>query len=135
MKGKDKNPEKSTAIALLNNVEIDGFVVAQLRRIKNINKILCDVVGGRIKTTPFQRKNAIYVLGRLGDQKAAATLMSTLDEGERSLRLGSLIALAAIDLDKDNLKSLEKFAESEERDSIESAYAFEAITGKRRRNS
>lgn len=135
MEGKDKDRQKATAVALLNNVEIDGFVVSQFRRIKNINKILRDVVEGRIKTTPFQRKNAIYVLGRLGDREAAAILISTLNEDDRSLRLGSLIALAAIDLDKDTLESLKKFAESKERDSIESAYAREAITGKRGRHS
>lgn len=130
MKIKDKR--EAIAIALLNNLEIDGFVVAQLRRIENIVEILSDVLEGRIETSAFQRQNAAYILGRLGDQTAAPVLVSTLSKDDRSLRLGALVALAAIGPDADAQRALKTFADSKDTDSVEAAYAREALAGKRR---
>ncbi len=131
MKPGNIDKRKAVVVALLNNLEIDGFVVAQLQLMKGIVEILCDVVAGRIETSAFQKQNAAYVLGRLGDKAAASALVSTLEKDDSSLRLASLIALAAVGPDADARKALRAFAKNEKTGSAEAAYAREALSVKR----
>ena len=131
MEKRKKDKRKAAAIALLKNLEIDGFVVAQLRLIDNIVGILCDVLEDRIEASAFQKQNAAYVLGRLGEPAAAKVLASTLSKADRSLRLASLIALAAIGPDEETQTILRAFAAKQDTGSVEAAYAIEALSGKR----
>ena len=130
MEKEKKDRRVATAVALLKNLEIDGFVVAQLGLIDNIGEILCAVVEDRIETSALQKQNAAYVLGRLGEQAAAPVLVSTLSKNDRSLRLACLISLAAIGPDEDSQKTLKAFADDKDTGSVEAAYAREALAVK-----
>jgi HEAT repeat protein len=124
---------RDTVLALLTNLEIDGFVVAQLRSIEGSAALLTDIAAGRVKASAYQRRNAAYVLGRLGEQGAVPTLVSILRTGDRALRLSAVVALAAIDLDAEAQGALTRFAEDKGTDAVEAVYAREAVQASRHR--
>jgi hypothetical protein len=108
---------QAAVLSLLTSVEIDGF----------------DIAGGRAPASAYQRRNAVYVPGRLGEKAQIPALLSLLSEADRSLRLSAMVALTALDLDTGAQETLRRFAESKDTEATEAAYAQEALSTIRRR--
>jgi HEAT repeat protein len=130
MAGKQPSEIQEKVLSLLTNLEIDSFVISQLGSIPNVTQILAEIVSGKGKASAYQRQNAAYVLGRLGDPEASSALLSALDSKDQSMRLSALVALKALGPDKHARQHLAKFAQKKDIDAEEIAYAHLALGGK-----
>ncbi|MFN8522657.1 MAG: HEAT repeat domain-containing protein [Chloroflexota bacterium] len=124
---------QAAVLGLLSCVELDGFVVAQIRSTEGAAEVLRRVAGGRLKATAHQRRGATYVLGRLGDAESAPVLIDLLRNADRKLRLSAGVALAALDLDEPSRAALIELADREDADPVEAAYLREAVAATRQR--
>ena len=125
---REKPVKPSTKVlALLNNMEIDSFVIAQLSKIRESRKTLKGIVSGKINASSYQIQNAAYVLGRLGDQGATKTLTAALDSDDQAIRVSALIALTAIGLDATARKHLREFTQRQDIEAAEVDCAHVAL--------
>lgn len=118
---------QSHALALLNSLEIDSAVVAQLAGLPRIGEILRNVISGTVKATACQRQNAVYALGRIGDPASSTVLLDVLDSTDRSMRIAALVALRALGPDTQIRKRLWQFTRDKSVDRVEFDHARLAL--------
>ncbi|MCP4074214.1 MAG: hypothetical protein GY742_21195 [Hyphomicrobiales bacterium] len=121
--GKDGLKVQKHALALLNSLEIDSMVVAQLAGLPDATKTLSGIAAGTVKATAKQRQNAVYALGRIGDPKASDALLNVLDTTDMSMRIAALVALRALGPDTQIRKRLWQFVKKKDVERVEADHA------------
>lgn len=127
MKPNEPKSNQEHVLQFLSSAEIDDIVLGRLLPIEGLQKILVRIGEGSITAATYQRRNAVHVLGRLGDTQAIPHLLSLLKKGEASLHVHVLAALSRIGPDKEAQVLLQKMVRDEKLEPAEVAYALQAL--------
>lgn len=127
MKSQNANSDRDQVLQFLGAAEINDFVLGRLFPIKGLRNILTEIVEGSIKASTYQHRNAIHVLGRLGDAKAIPHLLSSFNKCKAPLRVHILAALGRIGPDEEAGTMLKGIVKDEKAKPAEIAYALQAL--------
>lgn len=128
MKSQNTNSDRDQVLQSLRAAEINDFVLGRLLPIKDLDNILADIAEGTIKASTYQRRNAIHVLGRLGDAKSIPHLLRAFNKCKAHLRVHILAALGRIGPDKEAQALLKDIVRDEKAEPAEIAYALQALS-------
>jgi HEAT repeat protein len=111
----------------LEAIEIDAFIIAELRRIEQVESLLINLVEGKSKTNRHHVKAAIYVLGILRTRDAIPTLLQVLKQDRISLQITTLQALGNIGIDEAAKSALMNISRDRDTEPALVAYALKAL--------
>ena len=111
----------------LEAIEIDAFIIAELRRIEKVESMLINIVESKSKAKSQNVKAAIYVLGILKTREAIPTLLQVLKQESTSLQIATLRSLGDIGLDEAAKSVLINLSRDKNTEPALVAYALEAL--------
>lgn len=128
MKSRNENTDRDQVLQFLSAAEIDDFILGRLLQINGLQNLLVEIAEGSTKASTYQRRNAIHVLGRLGEAEAIPHLLTAFNKCKAQLRVHVLAALGRIGPDEKAQALMKDLVHDEKAKPAEIAYALQALT-------